>query len=79
MSRNAIPGSTADGSTQVAPTGYRVAIVPGALEVSARLATADELRNLVRVLSASITILADAQEDHDPSNLSKRLAKTNAA
>ena len=77
MSQNAIPGSTADGSAPVAPTGYRVAIIPGALEVSARLATADELRNLVKVLTASITILADAQEDS--SSLSKRLAKTNAA
>jgi hypothetical protein len=84
MSQNATPGSTIDGSTPnvpptVAPTGYRVAIVPGALEVSARLATADELRNLVRVLSASIAILADAQDDCDPVSLPKRLAETSAA
>jgi hypothetical protein len=29
----------------VAPTGYRVSIVPGALEVSARLVTPEEARN----------------------------------
>jgi hypothetical protein len=84
MSRNAIPGNTTDGPTvsvtpAVAATGYRVAIVPGALEVSARLATADELRNLVRVLSASIAILADADDECDPASLTKRLAQTNAA
>ena len=84
MIRNAVTGSTTDGSTvsgtpAVASTGYRVAIVPGALEVSARLATADELRNLVRVLSASIAILADAEDEPDPASLTKRLAQTNAA
>ena len=84
MSRNAVTGSTTDGSTvsgtpAVTSTGYRVAIVPGALEVSARLATADELRNLVRVLSASIAILADAEDEPDPASLTKRLAQTNAA
>jgi hypothetical protein len=85
MSRNAIPGSTTDGSAAnvaptAAPTGYRVAIVPGALEVSARLTTADELRNLVRVLSASIAILADTQDDgSDAGSLTKRLAQASAA
>ena len=85
MIRNAVTGSTSDGSTvsggtpAVTSTGYRVAIVPGALEVSARLATADELRNLVRVLSASIAILADAEDEPDPASLTKRLAQTNAA
>ena len=74
MSRNAIPGTST-----ATPTGYRVAIVPGALEVSARLATADELRDLVKVLSASITILADAQDDCDAASLTKRLAQTSAA
>jgi hypothetical protein len=39
------------------PTGYRVAVVPGALEISARLGTPDEIRNLMKVLRAGITIL----------------------
>jgi hypothetical protein len=55
-----------------APTGYRVSIVPGALEVSARLASAEELRNLVKVLQASIAIWADGDE---ALSLTKRLAK----
>jgi hypothetical protein len=60
-----------------APTGYRVSLVPGALEVSARLATAEELRNLVKVLRASIVILDDATEgDTDqPLSLTKRVAE----
>jgi len=36
-----------------ATSGYRVAMVSGALEVSARLATAEELNLLVRVLEAN--------------------------
>ena len=36
-----------------ATPGYRVAMVSGALEVSARLATAEELDLLVRVLEAN--------------------------
>jgi hypothetical protein len=76
MSQNTLPGST---TTSPAATGYRVAIVPGALEVSARLATADELRNLVKVLNASIAILADTEDDGDTASLTKRLAKTSAA
>jgi hypothetical protein len=47
--------------------------------VSARLTTADELRNLVKVLSASIAILADAQDDCDAASLAKRLAQNSAA
>jgi hypothetical protein len=45
-----------------APTGYRVSVVPGALEVSARLVTPEEARNLVKVLRAGITALEDTAE-----------------
>lgn len=60
-----------------APTGYRVSLVPGALEVSARLASSDELRSLVRVSRASIVILDDvATGDADqPLTLSQRVAE----
>jgi hypothetical protein len=34
-------------------TGYRVSLVPGALEVSARLASNEELEILVKVLEAN--------------------------
>jgi hypothetical protein len=81
MSGNTAPAqaSTTESSTATAsgssPTGYRVAIVPGALEVSARLASAEELRNLVKVLQASIAIWSDSTDDESPMTLSKRLAK----
>ncbi|HXG78438.1 MAG TPA: hypothetical protein VNJ31_03735 [Methyloceanibacter sp.] len=43
----------ATGSGTAAQTGYRIALVPGALEVSARLASNDELDILVKVLEAN--------------------------
>ena len=43
----------ANGSGATANTGYRIALVPGALEVSARLASNDELDILVKVLEAN--------------------------
>jgi hypothetical protein len=73
-------GNTANESPNVigaqasGPTGYRVSIVPGALEVSARLASAEEIRSLAKVLQASIAIWADS-ESEAPLTLSKRLAK----
>jgi hypothetical protein len=63
------------GTQATAPTGYRVSILPGALEVSARLASAEELRNLVKVLQANTAIWADSAGDEPPLSLSKRLAK----
>jgi hypothetical protein len=39
-----------------APTGYRISILPAALEISARLATAEELHNLVKILQANAAI-----------------------
>jgi hypothetical protein len=39
------------------PTEYRVVVVPGAIEVSARLCTPDDVRNLMKVLRAGYTIL----------------------
>ena len=42
------------------PTGYRVSILPGTLEVSARLGSADELSHLVRVLQANMNIWSKA-------------------
>jgi hypothetical protein len=44
---------TATGSGATGSTGYRIALVPGALEVSARLASNDELDILVKVLEAN--------------------------
>ena len=60
----------------VGPTGYRVAVVPGALEISARLGTPEEVRNLMKVLRAGILILEDTAEGDmdEPLSLTKRVA-----
>jgi hypothetical protein len=75
---NGAEPSTPTGSAT--PTGYRVSVVPGALEISARLATPDELRNLVKVLRASIVILEDTAEGDmdEPVRLTKRVAALSA-
>jgi hypothetical protein len=52
MTGNGISGGGPANGTTLA-SGYRVAMVSGALEVSARLATAEELDLLVRVLEAN--------------------------
>jgi hypothetical protein len=57
--------STATASGAVAPTGYRVSIFSGALEVSARLASAEELQALVNLLQANMVIWANATKS-DP-------------
>lgn len=63
------------------PTGYRVAVVPGAIEVSARLGTPEEVRNLMKVLRAGYAILEDtADGDMDkPANLTKPVARVGSA
>jgi hypothetical protein len=50
MAKDSTPAATA---AATASSGYRVALVPGALEVSARLASNDELDILVKVLEAN--------------------------
>jgi hypothetical protein len=50
MAKESAPAVTA---AATASSGYRVALVPGALEVSARLASNDELDILVKVLEAN--------------------------
>jgi hypothetical protein len=63
------------------PIGYRVAVVPGAIEISARLVTPEEIRNLMKVLRAGITILEDTTDgDMDkPLTLSNRVAAVGGA
>jgi hypothetical protein len=79
MSRTPTATSEQPPATQAAaPTGYLVSIVPGAIEVSARLATADKLRGLMKALKASTAILAEEPEP-DIDHLSKRLPQINAA
>ena len=61
MSGNPMPAP--EGAPALSPasaaaplTGYRISILPAALEISARLATADELQNLVKILQANAAI-----------------------
>jgi hypothetical protein len=62
------------------PSGYRVSVVPGALEVSARLVNPEEARNLVKVLRAGIVALEETSDgDMDkPLNLTKPVTKMGA-
>ena len=56
-------------------TGYRVSLVPGGLEVSARLGTAEEIRSLVKLLQAG-TVFIEKTSDGDmdmPLNLTQRV------
>ena len=82
MSRTPMEAAGAAGEQppmpQSAPTDYLVSIVPGAIEVSARLATVDELRGLVKALTASGATLLEGQAVEIES-LSKRLSKASAA
>jgi len=55
--------STATANGAVAPTGYRVSILPAVLEISARLATAEELQSLVKILQANAAIWASATKN----------------
>jgi hypothetical protein len=58
-------------SSECATSGYRVAMVSGALEVSARLATAEELNLLVRVLEANKSLWANSVKS-EPNLLSRK-------
>ena len=65
----------ATSTVTAAPTGYRVSVVPGALEVSARLVTPEEARNLMKALRAGIAALEDTTEGDmdEPLRLTKRV------
>lgn len=62
------------------PTGYRVAVIPGAIEVSGRLVTPEEVRNLIKVLRAGYVILQDATDGDmdEPLVLTKSIPKVSA-
>jgi hypothetical protein len=53
MSDNTTTKEAAAAGSAATTTGYRVSLVPGALEVSARLANNEELEILVKVLEAN--------------------------
>ena len=78
MSGNTASSKGNDGTEPSGPpaTGYRVSVVPGALEISARLSTPEEVRNLMKVLRAGLTILEDTTDGNmdKPLSLTKRVA-----
>ena len=61
------------------PTGYRVSVVPDAIEVSARLGAAGEVRDLIKVLRASLLVFAADGDAEVPEALSHRVAAIRAA
>jgi hypothetical protein len=75
---------TSNGTEPSAPTvsematGYRVSVVPGAIEVSARLCAPGELRELIKVLRAGILIFATDGDKDIPENFSHRVAAIKA-
>jgi hypothetical protein len=60
-------------------TGYRVGVVPGAIEVSARLGTPEEVRQLIKVLRASLLIFATDGDVTIPESFDHRVAAIRAA
>jgi hypothetical protein len=65
--------------TASATTGYRVSVVPDAIEVSARLGAAGEVRELIKVLRAGILVFAADGDEDAPETLSHRVAAIRAA
>jgi hypothetical protein len=61
------------------PTGYRVSVVPGAIEVSARLGAPGEVREVTKVLRAGILIFSNDGEVDVPENFTHRVAAIRAA
>jgi hypothetical protein len=76
---------TSNGTEPSAPTvsematGYRVSVVPGAIEVSARLGAPGEVRELMKVLRAGILVFATDGDADVPEALGHRVAAIRAA
>ena len=80
MSDETSNGTEAGGATASAmSTGYRVGIVPGAMEVSARLGTPQEVRELIKVLRAGILIFATDGDVDIPESFTHRVGAIRAA
>jgi hypothetical protein len=62
MIENGEPAATVAASSTAAPACYRVSLLSGSLEVSARLKSADDLDLLVRVLEANKALFTKAEK-----------------
>ena len=73
--------STKTNLTETSHTGYRVAVVPDAIEVTARVVEPNELCNLIKVLRVGCTILEDTTEEdmEKPLTLTRPAPKVSAA
>jgi hypothetical protein len=60
-------------------TGYRVSVVPGAIEVSARLGGPAEIRELIKILRAGILVFATDGDVDIPDTFTHRVAAIKAA
>jgi hypothetical protein len=67
MIENGKPAEVSASST-AAPSCYRVSVVSGSLEISARLKSVDDLELLVRVLEANKALFTKADK-LEPQNL----------
>ena len=67
---------TATGSPAAAPSCYRVSVVSGSLEVSARLKNADDLELLLKVLEANKALFA--KTDRVATDLVVKVTKTSS-
>jgi hypothetical protein len=76
---NVAPSSTATVGA-VAPSCYRVSVVSGSLEVTARLKNADDFELFMKVLEANKALFAKAEEpaalENEDRSKSKSSAKT---
>ena len=76
---------TSNGTEPSAPTasatatGYRVSVVPGAIEVSARLGAAGEVRELIKILRVGILIFATDGDVDTSESFNHRVAAIKAA
>ena len=80
MSDEASNGTESTAPTASAmPTGYHVGVVPGAIEVSARLGAAGEVRELIKILRAGILIFATDGDVDTSESFNHRVAAIKAA
>jgi hypothetical protein len=64
---NPIPPQPAPSAAH--PTGYRISIFPTAVEISARVASAEELQALVKVLQANAALWESATKNDAAGNV----------
>ena len=62
MIENGKPAEVVSASSTAAPSCYRISVLSGSLEISARLKSVDDLELLVRVLEANKALFTKADK-----------------